>query len=68
MSHEKSIRKLAASGELNVNFNSKSLVGTCEPCIAGKQTRLPFNHMYTETTRPLEVVYTDICGPIETRV
>lgn len=36
----------------------------CEPCILGKMTRLPYNRPRRRATRPLELVHTDVCGPI----
>ncbi len=37
----------------------------CEPCILGKQTRLPFSESTTKTERPLELVHMDVCGPFQ---
>lgn len=38
----------------------------CEPCINGKQARLPFNQSKDKShiKRPLYVVHSDVCGPI----
>lgn len=36
----------------------------CEPCCKGKQTRLPFPTSSTVTSRPLELVHMDLCGPL----
>ena len=37
----------------------------CESCIIGKQKRLPFsNSEMPRTSRPLEVIHTDVCGPM----
>ncbi|GAQ89817.1 Transposon-encoded protein with ribonuclease H-like integrase domains [Klebsormidium nitens] len=36
----------------------------CEPCIMGKQSRLPFPGADSVSTEPLELVYMDVCGPI----
>ena len=38
----------------------------CEPCFKGKQTRLPFGDSDTVTTKPLELIHMDLCGPMET--
>lgn len=35
----------------------------CEPCISGKMTRFPFGTR-TKSKRMLEIVHTDVCGPI----
>jgi histone deacetylase 1/2 len=37
---------------------------TCGACILGKQHRLPFNTSTSVTTRPLELLHTDLCGPM----
>ena len=36
----------------------------CEPCIMGKQTRLPFPESESVSTEPLELVHMDVCGPM----
>ena len=38
-------------------------VDFCEPCIAGKMSRKPFG-IRSRSSRILEIVHTDICGPI----
>jgi hypothetical protein len=37
---------------------------TCSSCIMGKQKRLPFPDSETVTTKPLELVHMDLCGPM----
>lgn len=44
----------------NFDINSKH----CEPCILGKITRKPFNRKGYRAKQPLELVHTDVCGPI----
>lgn len=36
----------------------------CEPCALGKQHRSPFKASSSMTTRPLELIHTDVCGPM----
>ncbi|GAQ93540.1 putative transposon-encoded protein with Ribonuclease H-like domain and integrase-like domain [Klebsormidium nitens] len=36
----------------------------CEPCIMGKQTRLPFSESESVSMEPLELVHMDVCGPM----
>ena len=37
----------------------------CEGCVMGKQTRLPFPKKSSRiTTKPLELIHSDVCGPI----
>lgn len=38
--------------------------GLCEICLKGKQVRQPFTTERTRATRPLEIIHTDVCGPI----
>ena len=39
----------------------------CEGCIEGKQHRLPFPvNGATPATKPLELVHSDVCGPMKT--
>jgi len=37
----------------------------CDPCMRGKMNRLPFPASTTRSTRPLELVHTDVCGPMD---
>ena len=39
----------------------------CEPCQHGKQTRVKFKTKEHSTTRPLELVHTDLCGPTRSK-
>lgn len=50
---EKSIRRLE--------------VNKCETCIKGKQCRLPFSKNGSRATKLLELVHTDVCGPLPIR-
>lgn len=36
----------------------------CPPCIEGKMTRAPFPASTSKTTEPLQLVHTDVCGPM----
>eukprot|EP00170_Pyropia_yezoensis_P001781 contig_7619_g1785 len=36
----------------------------CDPCVRSKQTRPPFPPSKTATTLALELVHTDVCGPM----
>lgn len=49
---------------LEIKSNEK--LNDCEICIKGKMTRLPFNTSEgIKTKEPLEVVHTDVCGPMQ---
>lgn len=50
----KSIRKFEATGEI------------CDICVKGKQSRQPFKHNGKRANVPLEIVHSDICGPMST--
>lgn len=50
---------------ISVNDIQNSHAKDCEVCIQGKQTKLPFHkHKDKSTKRPLEVIHSDVCGPI----
>ena len=36
----------------------------CEPCVQGKQTRLPFPDSDSKSKQPCELVHMDVCGPM----
>lgn len=50
-----------AKGISNSLTNELSL---CESCLKGKQTRLPFDGTRFRAKRPLQIVHSDICGPV----
>lgn len=43
----------------------KRMETTCETCLKAKQTRLPFGEERERAKRPLEILHTDVCGPVE---
>lgn len=59
------IKKLPACAEGVTLTQDKSNV-TCTHCMEGRQTRLPFKNVGTRATRPLELIHSDLCGPMET--
>ncbi|GBP12711.1 Retrovirus-related Pol polyprotein from transposon TNT 1-94 [Eumeta japonica] len=40
---------------------------TCITCKEGKQTRLPFKSQESHSSKLLELVHSDLCGPMETQ-
>ena len=45
----------------------KNLISSiCKQCQHGKQTRIRFKTKEHSTTKPLEIVHTDVCGPMRT--
>jgi hypothetical protein len=57
-------RNLAS--DISVN-KSTSLSDICKSCIAGKSHRLPFPLRSTHRTKALELVHSDLHGPIDTQ-
>jgi hypothetical protein len=57
--------------DLSTNSKGMILTGppffTCESCIKGKHTRAPHPVSSSRTTQPLDLVHTDICGPMPVR-
>ena len=37
---------------------------TCEPCLMGKMTKTPFSETMERATDLLEIIHTDVCGPM----
>lgn len=37
----------------------------CIPCLKGKQTKHPFKSIGTRASAPLEIIHSDLCGPME---
>lgn len=55
------------NGELATGVNVKLVddLPFCESCVKGKQARAPFNRTRPATTRPLERIHSDVCGPMD---
>lgn len=49
--------------EIN-HLGIKRLNEVCDICQKAKQTRLKFNNSREKATRPLQIIHTDVCGPI----
>ena len=58
----KRMKKLHANGLLE-SLNYESL-GACEPCLMGKMTKSPFSGTMQRATDLLEIIHTDVCGPM----
>ncbi|CAB0042349.1 unnamed protein product [Trichogramma brassicae] len=41
-------------------------IGNCSTCVAAKMTREPFQSRSQYAKNPLEVIHTDVCGPMRT--
>ena len=46
---------------------TKPAKNVCENCQHGKQTRVSFKTKEFSTTKPLELVHTDLCGPTKSK-
>src|SRR3954447_6195697 len=54
--------KLHSDGLLeSLDFKS---FDTCEPCLMGKMTRTPFSGLMERATDLLEIIHSDVCGPM----
>ena len=58
----KRTKKLHADGLLE-SLDYESL-DACEPCLMGKMTKTPFSGTMERATDLLEVIHTDVCGPM----
>ena len=58
----KRMKKLHTDGLLeSLDYES---FDTCEPCLMGKMTRTPFSRTMERVTDLLEIIHTDVCGPM----
>ena len=53
----KHMKKLHADGILES-------LDACEPCLMGKMTKTPFSGTMERATDFLEIIHTDVCGPM----
>src|SRR3954447_3450750 len=58
----KRMKKLHSDGLFqSLDFES---FDTCEPCLMGKMIKTPFSGMMERATDLLEIIHTDVCGPM----
>jgi hypothetical protein len=55
------IRKQKVDG---IDIKADEALPICETCVKGKQTRKPFTRSVSQSTELLELVHTDVCGPM----
>jgi hypothetical protein len=61
---EKRIKKFHSDGLLtSLDFESYE---TCEACLLGKMTKTPFIGFFERESDLLELIHTDVCGPMST--
>jgi hypothetical protein len=61
MAQEELVEGMSAKAE-DFRKNKSSL---CEPCVLGKQVRKPFHSSKRESKEPLELIHTNVCGPMQ---
>ena len=62
-----SIRRMSKGPVFGIKLKDKPRnASICAECAMGKQNRLPFYNAIRRATKPLELVHTDICGPMPT--
>lgn len=63
-----SMCKMRDGAVLGINFDDNLVkLKNCETCAAGKQCRFPFTKNDKTSSRVLELVHSDLCGPMETQ-
>lgn len=63
-----SLCKMRDGAVIGVDFDGgKAEVENCETCAMGKQHRLKFEHSKSESRNVLELIHSDLMGPMETR-
>ena len=56
------MKKIHADGLLeSLDYES---VDACEPCLMGKMNKTPFSGTMERATDLLEIIHTDVCGPM----
>ena len=61
--------KMKDGAVIGMSYTDKSQVSktNCIVCCEGKQTRLPFTHIGNRGEELLDIVHSDICGPMENK-
>ena len=62
--NERRMAKLHKSGNLG-SFDYEAH-DTCESCLLGKMTKFPFQGKGESAGGPLDLIHTDVCGPMST--
>lgn len=63
------LQKMKDGAVEGVSYDDKADIrkSNCEVCCEGKQSRLPFPHKGHRSEKLLELIHSDLCGPMETR-
>jgi transposase InsO family protein len=61
------VKKYLKANNIVVETNSLHKIKNCVVCAEGKQCRPPFERSVTQTSKVLELVHSDVMGPMETK-
>lgn len=61
----KEVQNMAKNGAIMVSKTDNNEEFMCEACQYGKQSRLPFQKSSRMPSEPGDIVYSDVCGPLE---
>lgn len=50
---------------VNLSGDKENRQFTCTTCLEGKQARLPFGNAGSRASQPLQLIHSDLCGPME---
>lgn len=65
--NQASLRQMVDKGLLNgVEIGKDDQLGFCQACVEGKKSRDPFPAGEIQTTERLQLVHSDVCGPMQT--
>lgn len=63
--NERDLRKVVKDEAVSgVKLNDKEKLPPCEVCLKGKLTRAPFPQQSERSSETLDIVHTDVCGPM----
>lgn len=66
LNHNSLLKLNDAVSGINVRANA-NMIRACKVCCLGKQTRLPFPKSTTRTNAKLELIHSDVAGPMRTK-
>lgn len=62
------LKKMRDGGVIGMKFDDDGAeIKNCETCAQAKQTRNPFHASETHSQKILELIHSDLCGPMETQ-
>lgn len=62
---QRGLETMARKGMLKAMDEKTCLFDFCDACVQAKQCREPFEGTRVRTSRPLERIHSDVCGPID---